>query len=70
MEALKALGFEVTLSGPCPIPLWGKYWIHAKHTSGSLVNGYGDDEAAALANAVETINKRLNYVEPNIKVTH
>jgi hypothetical protein len=71
MEELKALGFELTFSGPSYlIPRWGKYIIHAKHSAGGTVNGYGDDEAAAIADAVATVQKRLAYVEPSTKVTH
>lgn len=70
MEALKALGFELTFSGLSSVALWGKHVIHAKHSGGGLVNGYGDDEVSAIADAVATVQKRLAYVEPSTKVTH
>lgn len=70
MEQLQALGFTVTYSGLCPVSLWGKHIIHARHSAGGLVNGYGDYETAAILDAINTVNKRLAYVEPSIKVTH
>jgi len=60
MEALEALGYKLTFSGPSPIVSWGKYVIHAKAVDKDgklqgLVAGYGDDEVAAIADAIKTL---------------
>ena len=60
MEALEALGYKITFSGPSLVTSWGKYVIHAKAvdkegTLQGLVAGYGDDEVAAIADAVKTL---------------
>lgn len=56
MNTLENLGYKLTFSGPTPNPVWGKVWIHAQKVDGpGFVCGYGEDEAAAVANAVQTL---------------
>jgi hypothetical protein len=57
MDELKALGYEITLSEVCPIPRFGKYWIHAYRADKACVYGHGDDEAAAIADALVTLSR-------------
>jgi len=57
MEELKALGYEITLSEVCPVPRFGKYWIHAFRVDRACVYGYGNDEAGAIVNALETLRR-------------
>ena len=71
MNKLEELGFQITHSGPCPKESWGKYWIQANKvdeigTRQGTVYGYGDDEAAAIANAVTELENHKD--EP--KSTH
>lgn len=59
MDTLKELGFEVTYSAPCPVASYGKaHWVFTKNpVTGRQANGYGDDEASAIADAVATITR-------------
>ena len=57
---LKALGFKITHSGPCPNPKWGNHWIHAnKYDEVGVIKrtiyGYGEDEEAAAQDALKNL---------------
>ncbi len=58
MEELKALGYNITYSGPLAMVGY-KYCIHAHKTVDGvlqgIVAGYGDDEAASVADALNTL---------------
>ncbi len=56
-DQLLALGFEVTHSSACQVVAWGKWFVGLKKGTGHSVAGYGDDEEAAFAYALATVNK-------------
>lgn len=56
-DALLALGFEVTFSQACEVKAWGKWFVGLEMGTGRAVNGYGDDEEAAFADALATATK-------------
>jgi len=56
-DQLLALGFEVTHSTACTVKAWGLWFVGVKHANGRQVAGYGDDEEAAFAYALATVNK-------------
>ncbi len=63
-DQLIALGFEVTHSSPCPVAAWGKWFVGLKMETRRAVAGYGDDEEAAFADALATVNKPIEVVVP------
>lgn len=72
MSRLEELGFAITYSGATPNPAWGKHWIHADKVGPNgerlgSVYGYGDDEASAVANAVQTLE---NHKSEPVKQGH
>lgn len=54
LDKLQSLGFTVTHSGPTYMKTWGKWVVHVSGP-GRMVNGYGDDEASAILDALITI---------------
>jgi len=61
-QELKESGWEIMFWGNCNVESWGKFAISAKHTSGRMVAGYGDDEAAALTDIEKTLSMPLGPI--------
>lgn len=60
MEELIALGYFLSFSEACPVVSWGKWHVSFKHhLNGAYVKGYGDTEAEAVSQALETLKKSL-----------
>lgn len=68
LDELKAKGYELSFSCASHVTAWGKWFVGLKRPSGHAVNGYGDDEASAFADALKTV---LAYeAQPQSSETH
>lgn len=65
-EELISQGWKLTYSGPCNVSTWGEFMVHLRHESKRMVSGYGINDAAALQDAINTIQNSVGALNNEI----